>query len=294
MAVLIEFTGLFALRCGEACALKVSDLRLQAEPPQIRIRKTKGSGKSPGNIPITEDKVQYIQQLQHEGVSCERTGSNRHGSWKTKDTYKIPSEGPLFASRKAKRLKKNKPLTYHAVWSAVDKLSKDFAKKFPGNDFEKIRSHSGRATAITSMMGQGVSLPMSMKFARHKPGSLRVHLNYGQLSCMDVYRAVSNAATCDPVAPAMMQQPGNGPGFLAGNGPGFLAGITLKNLIDWNAEGKLTQQEFTSFKSMMLRWNLSKSEELLSRTGCWKRVQITPFAGAMAGLSCFLKTDLAK
>ena len=50
MAVLIEFTGLFALRCGEACALKASDLLLQANPPQMRIRKTKGAGKSPGNI----------------------------------------------------------------------------------------------------------------------------------------------------------------------------------------------------------------------------------------------------
>ena len=35
MAVLIEFTGLFALRCGEACALKTSDLMLQANPPQL-------------------------------------------------------------------------------------------------------------------------------------------------------------------------------------------------------------------------------------------------------------------
>ena len=77
--------------------------------------------------------------------------------------------------------------TNHAVWSAVNKLAKAFAQKYPGNDIEKIRSHSGRATAITSMMGQGVSLPMSMKFARYKPGSLKVHLNYGQLTCMDVY-----------------------------------------------------------------------------------------------------------
>jgi len=109
----------------------------------------------------------------------------------------------VIASRKATRKKKNKPITYHAVWSAVNKLAAAFAKKYPGNDFEKIRSHSGRATAITSMMGQGVSLPMSMKFARHKPGSLRVHLNYGQLTCMDVYRAVSNSGQNEPLAPAM-------------------------------------------------------------------------------------------
>jgi len=37
--------------------LKASDLLLQANPPQMRIRKTKGAGKSPGNIPITKEKV---------------------------------------------------------------------------------------------------------------------------------------------------------------------------------------------------------------------------------------------
>eukprot|EP00438_Fugacium_kawagutii_P035673 Skav231658 [mRNA] locus=scaffold823:31871:32764:+ [translate_table: standard] len=245
MAILIEFTGLFALRCGEACALKVSDLLLNANPPQLRVRKTKGAGKSPGNVPITVEKVQYLQQLQHEGVSCSRKGTNRHGSWAFTDTFKIPGEGPVFASKKHSRKKNRKPITYHAVWAAVNKLAKAFAKKFPGNDFEKIRSHSGRATAITSMMGQGVSLPMSMKFARHKPGSLRVHLNYGQLTCMDVYRAVTNACQHEPLAPTMpMQQPGPG--------SGFLTGITLKNLIEWHDAGKLNDQEFNSCKGMML------------------------------------------
>ena len=232
MAVLIEFTGLFALRCGEACALNASDLLLKSNPPQLRVRKKKGSGKSPGNVPITAEKVEYLQQLQHEGISCNRQGKNRHGSWEIKDTFKIPSEGPVFASKKNKRKKKSKPITYHAVWAAVNKLAKAFAKKFPGNDFEKIRSHSGRATAITSMMGQGVSLPMSMKFARHKPGSLRVHLNYGQLTCMDVYRAVSNVGPCEPLAPAMPQQ-GPSPDCQ------FLHGITLKNLVEWHDAGKL-------------------------------------------------------
>ena len=242
MAVLIEFTGLFALRCGEACALKATDLLLQSTPPQLRIRKTKGAGKSPGSIPITPEKVEYIQQLQDEGLSWNRTRKNRYSSWTVTDTYKIPNEGPLFPSNKTKGKKKSKPITYHAVWAAVNKLAKGFSKKYPGNDFEKIRSHSGRATAITCMMGQGVSLPMSMKFARHKPGSIRVHLGYGQLSCMDVYQAVSNANLRQPVAPATMQAPS----------PHALNGITLKNLIEWHEEGKLNDQEFASAKGMML------------------------------------------
>ena len=245
MAVLIEFTGLFALRCGEACALKTSDLMLQANPPQLRVRKTKGAGKSPGNIPITKEKVEYLQELQHEGISFSRKGANRHGSWMFTDTFKIPSEGSVFASKKATRKKKGKSITYHAVWAAVNKLAKAFAKKHPGNDFEKIRSHSGRATAITCMMGQGVSLPMSMKFARHKPGSLRVHLNYGQLTCMDVYQAVSNAGQCEPLAPSMPMQ-GSSPGCQ------FLNGITLKNLVEWHDAGKLTEDEFNCFKRIML------------------------------------------
>ncbi|CAK9001063.1 Uncharacterized protein SCF082_LOCUS6766 [Durusdinium trenchii] len=243
MAVLIEFTGLFALRCGEACALKVSDLLLQANPPQLRIRKTKGAGKSPGSIPITPEKVEYIQKLQDEGLVWKRMGKNRHGSWNVMDTYKIPDKGHLFPSKKRKRKEKNKPITYHGVWSAVNKLGKGFAKKYPGNDFEKIRSHSGRATAITSMMGQGVSLPMSMKFARRKPGSMRVHLGYGQLTCMDVYQAVSCASPTQPVGPVTVQGPSPG---------GFLNGITLKNLVEWHEGNKLTAQEFSRAKQLML------------------------------------------
>ena len=138
MAVLIEFTGLFALRCGEACALKVSDLLLQANPPQLRIRKTKGAGKSPGSIPITPEKVEYIQKLQDEGLVWKRTGKNRHGSWNVMDTYKIPDEGHLFPSKKRKRKEKNKPITYHGVWSAVNKLSKGLPRSTRGMTLKRF------------------------------------------------------------------------------------------------------------------------------------------------------------
>ena len=81
----------------------------------------------------------------------------------------------------------------------MNKLAAAFAKKYPGND----SLAQWTRYCHLSMMGQGVSLPMSMKFAMHKPGSLRVHLNYGQLTCMDVYRAVSNSGQNEPLAPAM-------------------------------------------------------------------------------------------
>lgn len=87
---------------------------------------------------------------------------------------------------------------------------------------------------------------MSMKFAMHKPVSLRVHLNYGQLTCMDVYRAVSNSGQNEPFGASYADsrpQP---------EGCHFLHGITLKNLVEWHESGRLNGQEFKSFKCMML------------------------------------------
>ena len=245
MAVLIQFTALFALRCGEACALTASDLLMDSDPPQVRVRKQKGSGKSPGTIPITPEKVDYVRELSNQGLSWKRKRSNRHGSWTVTDTYMLPEQGPLFPSTKKKRRQKKQPITYHCVWSAVDKLSKSFSKKYPGNAFERIRSHSGRATAITTMMGQGVPLPISMKFARHKPGSLKVHLNYGQLTCMDVYRTIAGTACGAQRAESLL--PGT---FARGVHP--LSGVTLKNLVEWCKDGTISTQDFEKAKDALL------------------------------------------
>ena len=244
MAALIQFTGLFALRCGEACNLTAADLKLQAFPPQIRIRKSPGSGKSPGTIPITAEKVAYIRELQDRGISWKRKKKNRYGSWEVEDKFILPGQGVLFPSRKSNRKKKSLPITYHAVWSAINVLSKKFDRKYPGNDFEKIRSHSGRATAITTMMGQGVPLPLSMKFARHKPGSLRVHIAYGQLTCLDVYRALSGNGSKPPNDSLLPMRPG------ASDDP--LGGVSLKNLVDWHKGGMLCKKEFQKAKEALL------------------------------------------
>ena len=59
-----------------------------------------------------------------------------------------------------------------------------------------IRPHSGRATLITELMGEGMTTAMSMRFARHAPSSVSVHLAYGRLTLQDLKNA------CDELEPA--------------------------------------------------------------------------------------------
>ena len=47
----------------------------------------------------------------------------------------------------------------------------------------------GRATLITELMGEAMVTAMSMRYARHAPGSYKVHLGYSRLSLTDVQRA---------------------------------------------------------------------------------------------------------
>jgi len=53
----------------------------------------------------------------------------------------------------------------------------------------RLRPHSGRATLITELMGEGLTMALSMKYARHAPGSQKVHLRYGQLTLQDLQSA---------------------------------------------------------------------------------------------------------
>ena len=143
-------------------------------------------------------------------------------------------------------------MTYHAVWCAVRKLAVVYDTQFPGNDFHKIRTHSGRASAITTLMGQGVSLPMGMKFARHKPGSLAIHLRYGQLTCADVFHEVKKrkAETASSSrGPPVVQPTGAGAAVAAAVS---LFGTTMKDLVRWLENGHLTQAEFLKCKRALL------------------------------------------
>ena len=56
-------------------------------------------------------------------------------------------------------------------------------------EIAKLRPHSGRATLITELMGEGLTTALSMKYARHAPESHKVHLKYGRLTLVDVKEA---------------------------------------------------------------------------------------------------------
>ena len=64
-------------------------------------------------------------------------------------------------------------------------------------EIAELRPHSGRATLITELMGEGMTTAMSMKYARHAPGSIKVHLKYGRLTLKDVKDACDSIGNPD-------------------------------------------------------------------------------------------------
>ena len=75
---------------------------------------------------------------------------------------------------------KQAPKFYQHLKSLGEKVS---------DEVRRLRPHSGRATLITELMGEGLVTAMSMKYARHAPGSFKVHLGYSRLTLADVKSA---------------------------------------------------------------------------------------------------------
>jgi len=98
-----------------------------------------------------------------------------------KDVYKPPKKGYLYPARK--KAKKGH-LHHHAVYDHVRREAPKFVEflrksgKQWSAEVAKLRPHSGRATLITELMGEG-----------HAPGSVKVHLRYGHLTLKDVKEA---------------------------------------------------------------------------------------------------------
>ena len=194
MYILVALTCLFALRASEAAMLRREDIYLQANPPFIRIPKEKGRGKSPGDVPIMPEQASLLRMWLGEGVTVSRTVKvNQNGARTRHEKYVLPKAGRLFPCRQStyKKKKIQRPhLGYHAVWSAVRKAAEAFCSTHPGaaKCWKQLRTHSGRSTKITMLMGEGVSLSMSMKFARHSQSSIKTHLAYGKLTVRDIHK----------------------------------------------------------------------------------------------------------
>jgi integrase len=194
MYFVVFLTGAFCLRMGEALALKRQDLQLDGEEPFVNVSgATAGAQKSPGKVYISAKNLKTIKAAIAKGITCKREVNSRHGVKMRKESYAIPPSGFLFRSRANAS---QKHLSYQAAYHSISALAPKFLAKLQaegwGNSPELalIRPHSGRATSITMLMTAGLSLGVTMKWARHAAGSVKVHLRYGQLTHSDVKRAV--------------------------------------------------------------------------------------------------------
>ena len=121
------------------------------------------------------------------GIQVERMGGHKHGKGKRKqikkdDVFDVPQEGYIFKARKNAM---DKHLHYHAVYDHVVRQAPKFYQHLRSigekisDEVRRLRPHSGRATLITELMGEGLVTAMSMKYARHAPGSFKVPATAG-------------------------------------------------------------------------------------------------------------------
>lgn len=183
IAVILSFTGNFGLRCSEALTLKREDISIKGDVPKIRVTgDTPGGKKSPGDVYVRKRHIQWLQSLIKTGYTVKREKGHKHGKAgnekkkkkkkkviELEDTYILPESGFLFTSRKKA---KNGHLHYHAIYSHVKKQAPLFLQHLKDSnknweqEYARLRPHSGRATLITELMGEGLSTAMSMKFAQ--------------------------------------------------------------------------------------------------------------------------------
>ena len=193
--LVVFMTAAFGLRRSEALALRREDVHLNAAVPKIKVAGGEtGNRKSPGEVYVRKQHLNLMRKYFAEGAQTERSIGHKHGkgSKKTvlkKEHYRVPSSGYIFTSRKGAG---SKHLHYQAVYAHVrrqapalmEHLLKNGEKVSP--EIGDLRPHSGRAQCITELMGEGLTIAMSMKYARHAPSSYKVHLNYGRLTLEDV------------------------------------------------------------------------------------------------------------
>ncbi len=194
----VMLTGALGLRISEALALKREDIRLDAPIPHIKVSgEVPGACKSPGEVYVRKQHFRLIKAHLKTGIHSERSIGHKHGKGRKrqvrkKDHFSIPRSGFLFLGRKGAS---QEHLHYQAVYAHVRRQAPMFHQHLTAIgeavslEICKIRTHTGRATLITELMGEGMVTAMSMKYARHSPGSCKVHLRYGRLSLQDVKAA---------------------------------------------------------------------------------------------------------
>ena len=250
--MLIQLTGSLALRCSEAAMLRGEDFDLDNDPPQVKIPPESGRGKSPGTVPIDPEQAALIKKRSTEGLGSTMTKRvNKTHAKTTTEHFVLPSLGRCFKGRSSYQgeAPKQDHLTYHAVWFAISKLSDKMANEQPAKfeQWAKLRSHSGRATKITLMMGEGMSLAMTMRFARHAPGSIKTHLKYGQLTVAHVYRYLMAARAEMIMKTSVAAASAQPPAALKRKCIG-LDGCSLLDLVGWFEKGYLSEEEFQRAK----------------------------------------------
>jgi integrase len=191
-------TGALGLRCGEALALRREDLCLEGAIPKVTITgETPGARKSPGDVYVRKQHLHLLRDILKNGVSGKRTRGHKHGKGRAKvinfiTKWKVPTTGYIFGARKSAQ---KGHLHYNAVHAHVRREAPKFAKSLKDTgkpappEIVRLRPHSGRATLITELMGEGMTTAMSMKYARHAPDSYKVHLKYGRLTLDNVKAA---------------------------------------------------------------------------------------------------------
>ena len=200
-------TGAFGLRCGEALCLKREDINIDAGIPKITVTgESIGARKSPGSVYVRKQHVQLLKNFLKNGVKSRRTRGHKHGKGQSKHitfqaTYSIPGTGYVFPSRKNAKLPY---MGYHAVYFHIRRQAPRFLAHLQANgkqwgpEVAKLRPHSGRATLITELMGEGLTTALSMKYARHAPNSFKVHLRYGRLVLQDIQTACDATRNSNP------------------------------------------------------------------------------------------------
>ena len=196
--LVILLTGALGLRCGEALALKREDLHLEGPIPKVVITgETSGAQKSPGDVYVRKQHLQLLRNILKSGVVTKRTRGHKHGKGPRKVisfTKKrlVPETGYIFGARKKAR---HGHLHYNGIYSHVRREAPRFAKalKDAGRpappEIAKLRPHSGRATLITELMGEGMTTAMGMKYAARSPDAFKVHLKHGRLTLQNVKAA---------------------------------------------------------------------------------------------------------